>query len=277
MIRVTTLVDNTADARGLLAEHGFSLWIEVGDCRVLFDTGQGLALAHNAAALGVNLERADALVVSHGHYDHAGGLRHALAVRPALDVYLHPDALGPKFSTRGAGAPRDIGIPQADREALSRHGTLRHVQGPLQLCDRVTLTGPIPRLCAFEEPDPAFFKDMDARDADPLIDDQAAFVETPRGTVVLLGCGHSGVVNTLNHVARLTLGRPIHAVMGGMHLGSVSQSRLAATVRALRDMEIVRLIPAHCTGLAATAALLDEFQERCTPASVGHVFEIEGV
>ena len=274
-VRVTTLVDNTVATRGLLAEHGLSLWIDTGECCVLFDTGQGLTLTHNAAALGVDLNEAHAVLLSHGHYDHTGGLHHLLSARPGLDVFLHPAALGVKFSTRGGGAPRDIGIPQVDREALSERAKLRWTVGPTRIGEHLTLTGPIPRVVAFEDAEGDFFKDANACTADPLVDDQAAFVETEKGIIVFLGCAHAGVVNTLRYVADITGGRPIHAVVGGMHLASASRPQVEAAIQSIVEMGVSRVVPAHCTGLVAAALLQERFGVGCSPVRVGVTLDFE--
>jgi 7,8-dihydropterin-6-yl-methyl-4-(beta-D-ribofuranosyl)aminobenzene 5'-phosphate synthase len=271
-VRIVILADNVAGPRGLLAEHGLSLWIESGGYRVLFDTGQGLVLGSNAKVLGIPLAFADAVVLSHGHYDHTGGLADVLAGRHGLPVYAAPEALSPRFARRAREA-REIGMPAASRVALAERGALRPSRVPLRVCGGVRLTGAIPRLTDFEEDAGTFFLDAEGHEPDPLIDDQAAFVETPGGVVVLLGCGHAGVVNTLLRVESLTGGR-VHAVIGGMHLGAAGPDRVESTVRALVERDVQRVVPCHCTGLPATTALARELGDRCTPGRVGGIVEL---
>jgi 7,8-dihydropterin-6-yl-methyl-4-(beta-D-ribofuranosyl)aminobenzene 5'-phosphate synthase len=272
-VRISVLADDVAGPRGLLGEHGFSIWIEAGGRRLLFDTGQGLVVEHNATALGIRLDRADAVVLSHGHYDHTGGLAMVLSGRRGLPVFAQPESRQPRYARRNAEA-REIGMPAAAREALARGGTFRSSRVPLPVCGGVRVTGAIPRVAPFEVETGPFFLDRDGREPDAVGDDQAAFVETHAGTVVFLGCAHAGVVNTLLRVESLAAG-PVHAVIGGMHLGTAGPEPIEATVRALVERDVRRVVPCHCTGLRATAALARELGTRCTPGRTGTVLELE--
>ena len=277
-VRITVLVENTAEDADLLAEHGLAFWIDDGSQRILFDTGQGSVLLANAYRLGIDLSRLDAIVLSHGHYDHTGGLADALRGSRPGAVYTHPDALKPKFARNKDGTSRPIGMPEAARRALERHrDRLVLTEKPTALGAGLMLTGPVPRITDFEDTGGPFFLDASCRTPDPLLDDQAVFFPAAQGTVVLLGCAHAGVVNTLRYVRRLTDGCPIHAVLGGMHLLNASPDRLSRTIDALRELDIACLGPAHCTGRAATAALWHALPERSIPLHVGTRVEYENL
>lgn len=269
-ICITVLVENSVQRAGLRAEHGWSSLIEIGGRRVLFDTGQTELLLDNAKALGCSLDNLDVIVLSHGHYDHTGGLAAVLKRSPEAQVFLHPAALSPKFSANADGPVRSIGMPEPGQQAIANAGT-RLICTPAQreVVPGLFVTGEIPRQTDFEDVGGRFFLDEHCQKPDPLLDDQAVFFQTPAGVVVLLGCAHAGVVNTLLHIERITGDHRVRAVLGGMHLGSASERRMVETVGYLRQVKPDCLAPAHCTGMAASVQLWSEFPGICIPATAG--------
>lgn len=273
--RITVLVENTASTEGLLAEHGLSVWIETGGQSYLFDTGQGPALGMNAVMLGILLERTDAVLLSHGHYDHTGGLLHVINLKKHPVVYAHPAALEPKYARDFAGTGRDIGMPHRVKDLVLSRADLRQVVKPTEVAEGLFLTGPVPRRTGYEDTGGPFYADASCHTPDEMPDDQAAFLHTRGGIFVILGCAHAGVINTLHYIRNLTGNAPIHAVMGGMHLVSAGPERMDRTVDALRELTIERLYPAHCTGSEAVARLYQEFPGRCLPFSAGTVLDLD--
>jgi 7,8-dihydropterin-6-yl-methyl-4-(beta-D-ribofuranosyl)aminobenzene 5'-phosphate synthase len=274
--RITVVVENTSPDGSLLAQHGLAVWIELGGRRVLFDTGQAGALVGNAYRLSVPLRQLDALVLSHGHYDHTGGVAEVLRPARPTPIYAHPAALEPKFARNRDGSAREIGIPYDSlRMIRNQRKFFVKTDKPARSIDGLTVTGPIPRTTDFEDTGGPFFADPRCRVPDPLTDDQAVFFEALEGTVVILGCAHAGVINTLRHIRQLTGERPIHAVLGGMHLVQASKDRIERTIDELRRLDVGRIGPAHCTGEKATAALRRAFPERFLPCHAGSRFEFE--
>jgi len=266
--RITILVENTADSRGMLAEHGLSFWIELDRKKILFDTGQGHVLKNNSEALGIKLESVDGIVLSHGHYDHTGGVSSALlSHRP--HVYAHPEAFEPKYSCRPDGTVRYIGMPESVKADIRSQADLIHVKSPTEIGGGLWITGPIPRTNGYEDTGGPFFRDRFCREPDELPDDQAAYLETQSGVVIILGCAHAGIINTLQYIQKLTSKRPIRAIIGGMHLISAGSRRMEETVYALRRMEIRRIMPCHCTGFPAMERLWREFPERYMASHAG--------
>lgn len=269
-VRITILVDDRA-AAGLDAEHGFSLWIETARGRILFDTGASGALASNAAALGADLGLAGAIVLSHGHYDHTGGLARALGRAPHAHVYCHPAIARPRWSLRG-GAPKRAQVPADSLAALRRlppqqlHWTEKPAAPPGHAAG---ITGFIPRETDFEDTGGPFFLDAEGRCADALEDDQALWLETEEGLVVCAGCCHAGLVNTLQYILRLNPGSKIRAVIGGFHLLHASGERLRRTVEFLRTLRVDLVVPCHCTGAEAVRALAAGLEARVSAGAAG--------
>ncbi|MBN1395330.1 MAG: MBL fold metallo-hydrolase [Pirellulales bacterium] len=275
-VSVAVLVENTAVGPGIIAEHGLAYWIQHGDRSILFDTGQGNALVGNAWRLGIRLEDAGAVVLSHGHYDHTGGLPDALRGDRPVDLFLHPAALERKFACDAAGSARDVGIPYASKQAAEKKSVHpQWTEEPTPITERLTATGPVPRVTEFEDTGGAFFLDQSCTNPDDLIDDQSLFFESREGVVILLGCAHSGVVNTMRYVRELTGGRPIHAVLGGMHLVQASPERLAETIEEFKRLEVPLIAPCHCTGDAAVAAFRAAFPDRCAACHVTSRFDFD--
>jgi Metal-dependent hydrolases of the beta-lactamase superfamily II len=275
-IRITIMVDNRAN-EGLLAEHGLSVWIEAAGRRLLFDTGQGPALSKNAGQLGVDLHSADTLILSHGHYDHTGGVPLIVESASAVHVYCHPAVKNPRYAIRN-GATRTIDMPKSARLALERvpperlHWTTR----PIEIAPGIGLSGPIPRLTDYEDVGGPFFVDAEGRRSDPIDDDLALWIRTDRGLVVVVGCGHAGLINILTHVRRVSGISHIHAVLGGFHLLEASEARVERTIGALTELGVDLLIPCHCTGDRAVETLSRTLGERVRLGSAGATFMFDG-
>jgi 7,8-dihydropterin-6-yl-methyl-4-(beta-D-ribofuranosyl)aminobenzene 5'-phosphate synthase len=271
-LHIVILVDNLV-TDGLLPEHGFSLWIDMGDRCILFDTGQGPALESNAPKLNIDWSRADHLILSHGHYDHTGGLRHVLNQAHESHVHCHPGIVQPRYSIH-LDRLRPIKMPSASGLAL-RHlpeERLHWVLQPTMLSERVGLSGPIPRITAYEDTGGPFYLDPEGRRSDPIEDDLALWIRTGKGLVVCLGCCHAGLINTLHHILQLNPGERIHAVVGGFHLLHANHERLQRTMSALRKLSPDKVIACHCTGEHAMAALHNSLGERVSQGAAGKMY-----
>ncbi len=270
---ITVLSENRAGARGLLAEHGWALWIEADGRKILFDTGQGMVLAHNAGKLDVDLSIVDDVVLSHGHYDHTGGLDAVLNGTCRPDVYVHSAAFEAKFGKGADGVARSIGsYAHSADEVRCRSRNVVLTQLPTEIVAGVWVTGEIPRRSDFEDTGGPFFLDKELAKPDPLVDDQAMYIESRKGIVVLLGCAHAGLVNTLDRIAELASRDEIHAVLGGMHLHAASEERIERSGEALERYGVQVIGPAHCTGRQATSRLWERFCNRCVECPTGSRF-----
>lgn len=266
-------MDNHA-GDGLIDEHGLSMWIKTAGKTILFDTGQGSAFGKNAHRLGMDLSETDALVLSHGHYDHTGGIPQVLREAPEVDVYCHPGVVRPRYAIRN-GTAKAIQIPRESKAAIdalsSKH--LHWIQHPMMLSDAIGITGFIPRKTDFEDTGGAFYLDPERKCPDLIDDDLALWIRTDQGLVVCLGCCHAGLVNTIHHIRSISGTDRIRAIIGGLHLMNAESQRIEQTVDALRSFSPDIIVPCHCTGDNALALLLNALGERVETGVSGKTYE----
>ena len=271
-ISITILVDNNATGN-LIAEHGLSVWIEASGQRILFDTGQGPALSNNADKLNVSIHRTDILVLSHGHYDHTGGVPLVIESAPSVHVYCHPGAKSFRYTIRD-GSSKPIDMPGTARVALESllPERVHWVTQPIDVAPGIGVTGPIPRLTNYEDTGGPFFVDVKGKHSDPIDDDIALWIHTPKGLVVIVGCSHAGLINTLNHVCHLNNTSKIHVVLGGFHLLEASRTRIEHTLGALMNLNPDLVVPCHCTGEQAVEKLKQALGDRFIIGSAGGTY-----
>jgi len=258
-ISITTLSENTANY-GFLGEWGLSILVEVDEVRVLMDTGLSFTAVHNARLMEIDLTTIDRIVLSHGHADHTGGLRDVLRLKGEVEVLAHPDIWAEKYTKRGEGTERSIGIPFSREELEDLGARFNLVREPVHITENIMTTGEIPMATGYEEVDRHLFvrEGEDIR-TDPLADDLALIIDADFGLVVILGCAHRGIVNTLHYAQNLTGKELVYAVIGGTHLLGASEERMEKTAAELRGMGIQRLGVSHCTGFQSSARLAQEF------------------
>ena len=264
-LEIVTLSENTARGRGILGEWGLSILVKAADCRILLDTGAGLSAAHNADPLGVDLTGIDAIVLSHGHYDHTGGLAAVLArIGREIRVVAHPEVWGRKYGrNKTTGKYRYAGIPFS-REALEDLGARFELsREPTWLSEDVAAGGEEPMKTDFEEvADGLFVKEGDRFVPDPVIDDQSLFLRTELGLVVILGCAHRGMINIVEYGRELMGQDRVYLVLGGTHLVAASDAQLEQTIDALCRLEVAWIGVSHCTGQRQAARLMHVFGDR---------------
>lgn len=276
-VRITVICENRSPGGGLLGEHGLSIFLETGGQRILFDTGAGQTLLANAKIMGVDLSRLDAVVLSHGHYDHTGGLQPLLEKIGAVPVYAHPDIFIPKYRLLGGSAGKEAAYigPPWSRQTLENLGAEFYLkQGPVDLGGGAMISGEIARPAGWKNPEPYFLqKTATGFQNDFLNDDQALLVESPAGIIVILGCTHAGLLNTLRHVKTLIGKRRLYALLGGTHLLNASGEELAGILEAVREYDLQLVAPCHCTGILATLFFYQAYGEKFTFCQAGSVLE----
>ena len=269
--RVTCLVDNTAGlSSGLWAEHGVAFLVETADAKVLFDTAQsGDVLAHNLSVLNKDLQNLSCIVLSHGHYDHTGGLERVLSMTGDVEIVAHPAIFDERFSGDAGGQEKSVGIPFS-RQHLETKCHLRLTKDPVEVAPGIFTTGQVPRGAGPEPQDPRLqIRNGEQVFVDPLLDDMSLVLETRDGLVVLLGCCHAGLINTLEHVAK-AYPSEIHAIIGGTHLANINDRDLRDTVTAVKKRYgVQQAYVGHCSGYRGLLAFAEIFGERGRPCPAG--------
>ena len=276
-MRLVTLSENTAGKPGLAAEWGLSILVETGEARILFDTGGSDAAVRNADALGIRLAGLDAVVISHGHADHTGGLSSVLARTGAIDVIAHPAVWELKYTKRPyEDSYAFIGIPYRKEFLESRGARFIMHEAPQRLRPNIWTSGEIPQRTDFEAIEPYFYvKSSNDFSPDPIADDQALFVKTAAGLVIVLGCSHRGLINTIRHAQDVTGEKRVHTIVGGTHLFPKSDAQRAKTLDALNKIGVGKLGVSHCTGFTASRLLSDAFGDRFFLNNAGTICEID--
>ena len=257
-ISITTLIENTANP-GFMAEWGLSILIEVDDRRILLDTGPGISTVFNAQLLGTDFNTIDKIVLSHGHYDHTGGLSGVLRGTDGFDIISHPDIWESKYAVRENKA-KYIGIPFCREELESLGARFSMSKDPVWITDNIVTSGEIPLTTGYEEIDHILYVKKDGNlIPDRVPDDLALAIKTDLGLIIILGCSHRGMINTIRHFQNITGDERVHCIVGGTHLISASHERLRQTVIDLKQIGVQKLGVSHCTGFEASAWLASEF------------------
>ncbi|MCX8110197.1 MAG: MBL fold metallo-hydrolase [Syntrophorhabdaceae bacterium] len=278
-LRLTVLCENVVANLAGIGEHGFAVYIETDHGSYLFDTGSGIGILHNADTFQKDLKKIKKVMLSHGHYDHTGGLVQVLSRTGEIDVYCHPAVFDEKYAVskeQFKQEKRFIGIPHR-QILLESKGAVFKFSKEFQEVERgMYLTGEVQRKNDYEVGDARLsLKSGEDFVKDPLWDDQALVFSTKKGIVVLLGCAHAGIINTLQHVASRLKIDSFYAVIGGTHLGLVGHEQFDKSMEALKDFKIDKIGLSHCTGIEAGFKIKEYFGENSFYASVGTVFEIE--
>jgi 7,8-dihydropterin-6-yl-methyl-4-(beta-D-ribofuranosyl)aminobenzene 5'-phosphate synthase len=275
--RITVLCENTVGALVGTGEHGFSAFIETEAGKYLFDTGSGSSIIRNALLWRKDLTGIKKIFLSHGHRDHTGGLPEVLTVRGEVEVLAHPHI----FVER-------IAVLKEDEREEKRFAGIPYRRGYLEFSGArfvlkkefyepekgVFLTGEVPRNTSFEKPDPRLFAKMNGDwVTDQFLDDQSLVLDTPKGLVIIFGCAHSGMINTINHVMEKMGMDKIYAILGGTHLQFLTSEQLEESIEAIKRLAVEYIGVSHCTGMRASMRLAQEFGDRFFSGHVGAVFE----
>lgn len=284
-LRLVTLSENTPKWLWLLGEWGWSMLIEAGGFRLLFDTGLRLSAVHNVRQMGVDLSTVDCMALSHGHVDHTGGLRDVLEnmratvgrsnflgeKRRQVEIVAHPEVWGPKHIKHPEEAEYSLcGIPFRKEELEERQGA-RFVESrePVWLTEDIVWSGEVPMtndfekvaaICFLREREGSYADDANFS-PDPLNDDAVVYLRTEPGLIVVLGCAHRGMVNAIHHGQQITGMEKVHMVVGGTHLIGASEHQLNRSIEELKRLGVEKVGVSHCTGLASACRLATSLDE----------------
>jgi 7,8-dihydropterin-6-yl-methyl-4-(beta-D-ribofuranosyl)aminobenzene 5'-phosphate synthase len=221
LMRITIICENTVGRRIGLGEHGFSAFIETDRGNYLFDTGSGHSVVGNSLELNKDLRTIQKLFLSHGHYDHTGGLPEVLKLRGKVDVHAHPHVFLDRvhmIKENEKETRKFVGLPYKKKYLESLGANFIFNKDFMEVEKGVFLTGEVPRKTSFEKPDPTLFSEKEGKtDQDLFWDDQSLVLDTDNGLILILGCAHSGMINIINYVIHKTGKEKFYAILGGTH------------------------------------------------------------
>jgi len=286
-MKLTILVDNYVDLQKLKAEHGFSVLIEDEGQQILFDCGQSDLILANSKVLGIDLNKISKIVLSHGHYDHTGGLLPILKyLNKDVDVYAHPLVFEGKFSKykgfNGCNENRYIGIPERLKVYEKKGARFLLNSNSVQIGENIYLSGQINKdtgdnnaaLGIVQDAESSLFiRQNNMLVKDPLFDDISIFINLPDLLLIVTGCAHSGMLNILKKAEELNLVKKEIAIIGGLHLSKFVKNDIDKIIGELKKYNIRLIMSSHCTGISAFVQLKNSFGNKCVFGSAGKVLE----
>lgn len=272
-VEVQILVENSTPIPGFQGEYGFAALITVDDKKFLFDTGLGDALMKNAAMAGIDLTQINELIISHGHFDHTGAIIAFMETAEKKKIYSHSNIFVPRYVVAG-DFKKDIGIQFKAKEIEDHNAELIFTDDFTEIYPGVFLTGAIPRNTSYEDVGGNFWAEAgDQLVPDNIVDDMAMVITHPEGLIIVSGCAHSGIINTIEYAQKKTGQSKVLAYIGGTHLIMASEERLEKTTAALRDLDVQKIIACHCTGFNAMLTLRNELGERAIKGETAMNFQ----
>jgi 7,8-dihydropterin-6-yl-methyl-4-(beta-D-ribofuranosyl)aminobenzene 5'-phosphate synthase len=275
---ITILAENYAGKSGLIAEHGFSAFIEGPRGRYLFDTGPGRSLPHNAEKLSIDLKKTDKIIISHGHYDHTGGLKWALGQTGPIEVVANSRLFMPHMAMNPENPskpPRHVGCPFTQKELEVLGAEFVFLNQTAKIGDGVWFITHYPRPVESVPNDPKLVLVENSQIIpDDLPDDSCLLIEDDPAPILILGCTHSGIINTLLHLRNDMGISKLKAVIGGTHLMASDEAAVRRAIDIFEEFSVALIGTSHCTGFRASVLLATHFKERFVLAATGSVITL---
>lgn len=272
-MRFKFLMENKTNGPGCLAEHGLSVYIEAQGRKLLFDTGPSPLFVQNAQVLGVDLEQVEAVVISHGHYDHTGGVPKFCEINKIAPIYIHKGAFYETYGMEDGKMEQETsGIRWTDQERRLVDPRIIRTDGVTWLSENIGVSGTIP----IEGPSitESFYRKLadGTYEPDPMDHEQILVIREPEGLYVFSGCSHRGVLPAVRYARELFQGERIAALIAGMHLYNATLEVRKKVVDSLiaEDMDLV--MPVHCTGIDAICDLKTTLGDKCVVATAGSCY-----
>jgi 7,8-dihydropterin-6-yl-methyl-4-(beta-D-ribofuranosyl)aminobenzene 5'-phosphate synthase len=276
-IKITTLIENNPDDLGqLLFEHGLSLYIEADGKKILFDTGQSGDFIENANSLDKSLEALDFCIISHGHYDHSGGIERFVSESCKKPVFfVGEEFFRPKYKRADVSDYKYIGNSIEEDFFVKNQISLKKVKEDMvYLTDRILLFHHFSEYTDYEKRNDKFYvKGRKDYIPDDFADEISMGIISEKGLVVIVGCSHFGIVNILKTIAH-KVALPIYAVIGGTHLIDAGEDRMQKTIDAFCEMNIQLLAVSHCTGENGICLMKEKMEGPFFYNNTGKVIEI---
>jgi 7,8-dihydropterin-6-yl-methyl-4-(beta-D-ribofuranosyl)aminobenzene 5'-phosphate synthase len=260
-----------------MAEWGWSIVVQVNGESILFDCGSICAAVSNADKLAIDFRDMSKIVLSHGHADHTGGLRKVLQrIGRKVEIIAHPDVWESKYTKRPYEEEAAfIGLPFAREELEHLGASFKHSKEPVALSENLTTTGEISITTDFEPVEPIFYvKEDNVLRHDNMSDDLGLIVKTDKGLVIILGCAHRGIINTIRHAQRITDEQRVHTIVGGTHLSPKTDEQILETIKMLKEIGVQKIGVSHCTGFKASMRLAHDFGDNFFLNNAGTVYTL---